>query len=145
MKIYALVWGDLILYVGQTNASLKQRAASHRCPSNTACSKYIPDYMDWEIALVDEVPDDEATQWEQYYYDELMPLYNKYRPGQTIEEWNKANGYASQKAYNKRTGYAYNKEYNKSEKGKAYSRSWYKANKERVLKQQKEYRANKVE
>jgi hypothetical protein len=101
--------------------------------------------MDWEIALVDEVPDDEATQWEQYYYDELMPLYNKYRPGQTIEEWNKANGYASQKAYNKRTGYAYNKEYNKSEKGKAYSRSWYKANKERVLKQQKEYRANKVE
>ena len=143
MKIYALVWGDLILYVGQTNASLKQRAASHRCSSNTACSKYIPDYMDWEIVLVDTVPDDEATKWEQYYYDELMPLYNKYRPGQTTEEWNKANGYASQRAYNKKTGYAHIKAYHKSEKGKAYSRAYYQANKEAYAKRQKEYRANK--
>jgi hypothetical protein len=143
MKIYALVCDGLILYVGQTNASLKQRAASHRCWSNAACSKYIPDYMDWEIVLVDTVPDDEATKWEQYYYDELMPLYNKYRPGQTTKEWNKANGYASQKAYNKKTGYAHVIAWQKTEKGKAYFRAWYQANKERVLKQQKEYRANK--
>lgn len=143
MKIYALAWGNLILYVGQTNASLKQREASHRCPSNTACSKYIPDYMDWEIILLDEVPDEEATKWEQYYYDELMPLYNKYRPGQTIEEWNKANGYASQKAWAKKTNYAISKAWQKTEKGKEYRRSWYQANKERILKQQKEYRANR--
>ena len=142
MKIYAFVWGDLILYVGQTNASLKQREASHRCPSNTACSKYIPDYMDWEIVLVDTVPDDEATKWEQYYYDELMPLYNVYRPGQTTEEWNKANGYASQKAWAKKTGYAYIKEYNKSEKAKAYMRAYYQANKEAYAERQRKYRAS---
>ena len=99
--------------------------------------------MDWEIVLVDTVPDHEATKWEQYYYDELMPLYNKYRPGQTAEEWNKANEYASQKAWAKKTGYAYIKEYNKSEKSKEYMKAWYQANKERVLKQQKEYRDSK--
>ena len=99
--------------------------------------------MDWEIVLVDTVPDDEATKWEQYYYDELMPLYNTYRPGQTTKEWNKANGYASQKAWAKKTNYAHIKEYNKSEKGKAYQKAWYEANKQRILKQQKEYRASK--
>ena len=143
MKIYALVWGNLILYVGKTTTELCQRDSSHRCPSNTACSKYIPDYMDWEIVLIDEVEEDESVMWEQLYYDELMPLYNKYRPGQTTEEWNKANGYASQKAWAKKTDYAYNKEYNKTEKSKAYQRAYYQANKEAYAERQKEYRANK--
>jgi len=131
MKIYALVSGDLILYVGKTNASLKQRAASHRCPSNTACSKYIPEYIHWEIILIDEIPDDEATQWERYYYDELMPLYNKNIPGRTALEWHKDKGYASNKAYQKATGYAHSRAWAKTEKGKAYYKEW-----------QKKYRAN---
>ena len=143
MRIYALMWGDLILYVGQTNASLKQREASHRTPSNTTCSKYIPDYMDWEIILVDQIPDDEATKWEQYYYDELMPLYNRARPGQTKEEWNKTNEYASQKAWAKKTGYAYVKEYHKSEKAKEYMRAYYQTNKEAYAERQRKNRSAK--
>ena len=99
--------------------------------------------MDWEIVLLDEVPVKEATKWEQHYYDELMPLYNRARPGQTKEEWNKANEYASQKAWAKKTDYAYNKEYNKTEKSKAYQRAYYQANKEVYAERQKEYRANR--
>jgi hypothetical protein len=143
MKIYALVSDYLILYVGKTNTSLKQREASHRTPSNTTCSKDIPDYMDWEVVLVDEIPDDEATQWEQHYYDELMPLYNRYRPGQTDLEYNRTKGYAAQKAYNKRTGGAHARAWQKTERGREYSRSWYHANKKRILEQQKEYRNSK--
>ena len=145
MKIYALVSGQLVLYVGKTTLELKNRASSHKCPSNTACSKNIPEHIDWKIVLIDEVEDDESVMWEQLYYDELMPLYNTYRPGQTDLEYNQAKGYAAQKAWAKKTDYAYNKAYQKTEKGKEYSRAWYQANKERVLKQQKEYRANKVE
>ena len=99
--------------------------------------------MDWEIILLDEVPDEEATKWEQHYYDELMPLYNRARPGQTTEEWNKANGYASQKTWAKKTGYAYIKEYNKSEKRKAYVRAYYQANKEAYAERQRKNRATK--
>lgn len=144
MKIYALVWGDLILYVGQTNASLKQREASHRCPSNTACSKYIPDYMDWEIVLVDTVPDDEATKWEQYYYDELMPLYNVYRPGQTPLEYNRANGYEAQKTWARsENGKSYHAKYNKTEKHKEYMKAYYQANKEAYAERQRKSRASK--
>ena len=143
MRIYALVSGQLVLYVGKTTLELKQRASSHKCPSNTACSKNIPEHIDWEIVLIDEVEEDESIMWEQLYYDELMPLYNTYRPGQTLIEYNQGKAYAAQKAYNKRTGGAHAKAYQKTEKGKAYSRSWYQANKERILKQQKEYRANK--
>ena len=143
MKIYALMWGELILYVGKTVRSLKQRAASHRTSSNMACSKYIPDYMDWEIVLVDEVSDEEGTKWEQYYYDELMPLYNLYRPGQTKLEYNRSKGYAAGKAWAKKTGYAYVKEYNKSDKHKAYLRAYYQANRERINQQQRKRRANR--
>jgi hypothetical protein len=134
MKIYALVCDGLILYIGKTKISLKDRESVHRCPSNKAFSKYIPDYIDWEIVLVDTVPDDETTQWERYYYDELMPLYNKNVPGRTSLEWAKDKGYATQKAYQKATGYAHCRAWRKTEKGKAYYREW-----------QRKYRANKVE
>jgi hypothetical protein len=132
MKIYALMCDGLILYIGKTKTSLKHRESNHRCPSNKACSKDIPDYMDWEIVLVDNVPNDEAAYWERYYYDELMPLYNKNVPGRTSLEWHKDKGYASNKAYQKATGYAHSRAWAKTEKGKAYHREW-----------QKEYRANR--
>ena len=87
MRIYALMWGNLVLYVGKTKQTLQKRAIKHRSlKSNKTCSKYIPNYIQWEIVLIDTVPDDEATKWEQYYYDELMPLYNAYRPG---NDWGK--------------------------------------------------------
>lgn len=84
--------------------------------------------MDWEIVLVDNVPNDEATYWERYYYDELMPLYNKNVPGRTALEWHKDKGYASNKAYQKATGYAHCRAWAKTEKGKAYHREWQRKN-----------------
>ena len=99
--------------------------------------------MDWEIVLVDEVPDEEGTKWEQHYYDELMPLYNHNRPGQTMSEYHRAKGYATQKAWAKKTGYAYNKEYNKSDKHKEYMRAYYQANKEAYIERQRKRRAAK--
>ena len=83
VRIYALMEGDLILYVGKTTMSLKAREACHRCPNNTASSRHIPKDSEWEIVLVDEVPDEEETEWERYYYDTLDPLYNAYMPGRT--------------------------------------------------------------
>lgn len=142
MKIYALVCDNLILYVGRTSTSLKDREICHRCPSNTAYSKYIPDYMDWEIILLDEVPDDETAYWERYYYDELMPLYNINIPGRTISEWHKDTGYASNKAYQKATGYAHSKAWRKTEKGRAYNREYQRKLRE-AKKQQKESRDSK--
>ena len=89
MRIYALMSGQLVLYVGKTKISLKDRAYTHKNKGNTTCSKYIPKYIDWEIVLLDEVPDEEGLKWEQHYYDLLMPLYNYKRPGQTKKEYAK--------------------------------------------------------
>jgi hypothetical protein len=87
MKIYALMSGQLVLYVGKTVQTLKDRALRHNSISNATTSKYIPDWIDWEIKLLEEVPDDQATAKEQHYYDTLKPLYNKQRPGQTKSEY----------------------------------------------------------
>jgi predicted GIY-YIG superfamily endonuclease len=83
--IYALVSGQLILYVGRTN-DMKRRIKDHRCKKNNSHSKYIPEYIDWTMKLLETVPDDQGTVKEQYYYDTLKPFYNRYRPGQTPEE-----------------------------------------------------------
>jgi len=86
-KIYALVSGQLILYVGKTNIKLKKRESNHRAKSNDCYSKYIPDYTDWVIILLEECFDENAIEREQYYYDTLNPLYNHRRPGQTAREY----------------------------------------------------------
>jgi hypothetical protein len=86
VKIYALVSGQLVLYVGKTMRSLKQREWMHRNKTNQTTSKYIPDYIDWTIQLLEEVPDNQGTAKEQHYYDILRPLYNRCRPGQTRKE-----------------------------------------------------------
>jgi hypothetical protein len=86
-RIYALVWGQLVLYVGQTRQTLKQRERRHRNKGNKACSKYIPKDIEWEIKLLEECEDDIATRREQYYYDTLKPFYNRCRPGQTHKEY----------------------------------------------------------
>ncbi len=91
--------------------------------------------MDWDIVLLDEVPDEDGAKWEQYYYDELMPLYNVRRPGQTKLEYDRATGYASQKAYYK--------EYRRSDKRKEYVRTYYQANRERIKQYQRNWYANR--
>lgn len=84
VKIYALVSGQLILYVGKTIMTLKKRETNHRCKKcNTTKSRYIPDYIDWEIKLLEEVTNDQGVIKEQYYFDTLKPLYNYQRPGGT--------------------------------------------------------------
>ena len=86
VRIYALMEGDLVLYVGKTIRSLKRREACHRSSSNDTCSRHIPKDSEWEIVLVDEVPDEEGTKWERYYYETLDPLYNAYMPGRTYAD-----------------------------------------------------------
>ena len=91
--IYALVWGQLVLYVGQTIQTLRKREREHRSKGNRASSKYIPDDIDWEIKLLEECEDDIATMREQYYYDTLKPFYNNNRPGQTKKEYRQTEAY----------------------------------------------------
>ena len=85
--IYALVSGQLILYVGQTVRTLKVREQQHKYKSNNTNSRYIPEYIDWTIKLLETVPNDQALLKEQHYYDTLKPLYNRCRPGQSRREY----------------------------------------------------------
>jgi len=93
VKIYAIVSGQLVLYVGKTVQSLKQRECEHRHKNNSASTKYIPGYIDWTIKLLEEVPNNQGVLKEQYYYDTLKPLYNTYRPGNIQKELRKSDSY----------------------------------------------------
>ena len=81
------MWGALVLYVGKTTNELRRRATQHRTTHNHTTSKYIPDYMDWEIKLIEECTDEQGLIREQYWYDTLMPIYNYQRPGQSQDEY----------------------------------------------------------
>ena len=93
VKIYALVSGKLVLYVGKTIQSLKQRECEHANKNNTTSSRHIPDYVDWTIKLLEEVTDDQSVLKEQYYYDTLKPLYNTYRPGNIEKQLRDSDSY----------------------------------------------------
>jgi hypothetical protein len=86
IHIYALVSGQLVLYVGRTYR-LAYREYCHRKKYNSSHSRYIPEHIDWTIKLLETVPDDQAIVKEQSYYDTLNPLYNRQRPGQTKQEY----------------------------------------------------------
>ena len=119
VKIYALVSGQLVLYVGKTTRTLKQREANHRSSGNDASSKHIPDYIDWTIKLLEEVANDQDVIKEQYYFDILKPLYNRCRPGQSVQE--------SQKQSNKKRMHLIverNKEYQQTDAYKEYQRQY---------------------
>ena len=80
MYIYALVSGQLILYVGKSK-NLKLREEYHRSKKYNDCgSKDIPDYIDWEMIKLESVTEDIANIKERYYYDTLKPLYNINKP-----------------------------------------------------------------
>ena len=116
IKIYALVCEGLILYVGRTTLSLKDRAKAHRCRSNYTTSKYIPEWMGWEIRLLEEVPDNQAITKEQHYYDTLKPLYNYQRPGNTAEELSKTQRFVERRKLQRNTdeGRAQRNEYQRA-------------------------------
>jgi len=80
--IYALVSGQLVLYIGKTK-NLSRREGQHRCKSNDCSSKDIPEYIDWTITLLETVSDNQAFIKEQYYFDTLKPLYNSNKPIQS--------------------------------------------------------------
>jgi hypothetical protein len=111
VKIYALVEGNLILYVGKTTTSLKRREKYHRAKSNTSHSRYIPEHCEWEIVEIGEYPDDEEVLWEQFWYDTLDPLYNKCRPGQTTAEYKQTEKVKKSQA-------EYSRKYRQTENGK---------------------------
>jgi predicted GIY-YIG superfamily endonuclease len=102
--IYALVSGQLVLYVGKTN-DVNRREGEHRSKNEKTHSKYIPDYIDWTLRVLQTVPKDKEIVKEQYYYDTLKPLYNNRRPGQTKKE--------------------ISKKYNQTEAGKEAQRRYY--------------------
>ena len=80
MYIYALVSGELILYVGKSKY-LKLREKFHRSKRYNDCgSREIPDYIDWKMIKLEKVTEDIANIRERYYYDTLNPLYNKNKP-----------------------------------------------------------------
>ena len=120
MRIYALMSGQLVLYVGKTTQSLSQRAAGHRC-HKTCSSSRIPKECEWKIVLLREVPDTEGGVWERHYYDTLHPLYNERVPNQSSAEWCSVN----------------------QERWKTYQQQYYQAHKEAYIEREKKYRASK--
>ena len=87
MRVYALMSGQLVLYVGKTKTSLVVRARHHMCIDNRTCSRHIPDYMEWEIRLLEECSDGDSIGCEQKWYDTLNPLYNNNRPGNSRSDY----------------------------------------------------------
>ena len=87
ITIYALVCEELVLYVGQTKRTLEERLYYHKIKHNNVGSKFIPDYIEYEILGLEEVEDDKGTDTEKYYYDTLKPFYNIRRPGQSQKEY----------------------------------------------------------
>ena len=125
ISIYALVSGQLILYVGKTK-NIKKREIEHRSNGNDCTSKDIPEYIDWEIKLLEEVPDDQGVTKEQHYYDTLKPLYNKCRPGQTQAEYRQSEaGKEINHRYQQTEAYkGYQRRYNQSEAYKEVQRRY---------------------
>ena len=84
IKIYALISGELILYVGKTT-NLKRRERFHRSRYlNSTGSKNIPEDTEWTMKLLETVSDEIGYLRERYYFDTLMPLYNINKPGNSV-------------------------------------------------------------
>ena len=83
--MYALVSGQLILYVGQTG-NMANRERQHRQKQPTCTSKHIPDYIEWDMKLLEKCEDALAVSRERHFYDTLKPLYNKCVPGRSSSE-----------------------------------------------------------
>ena len=107
------MWGQLVLYVGQTIQTLRKREYKHRCKGNKTCSKYIPKDIDWEIKLLEECENDIATMREQYYYDTLKPFYNRCRPYNGLTQNERVKEYQQTEAYKQKIKTEEYKRYNR--------------------------------
>ena len=86
--IYALISGELILYVGENNIKLREKM--HRSKEyNSSGSREIPDYIDWKVKKIESVTEDIVNIRERYYYDLLKPLYNKNKPNNKVVDLTK--------------------------------------------------------
>ena len=85
-SIYALMSGQLCLYIGSTIQSLATRASAHRTGFNYCGSTNIPEYIDWDIVLLEECPVESRYVREGFYYNKMTPLYNERIPGRTRTE-----------------------------------------------------------
>ena len=81
VNIYAIMSGQLCLYVGKTTLTLRVRKRQHRSRSNTAGSKDIPSDFEWEMCLLEECPISQTCEREYYWWKKLVPLYNNNVPG----------------------------------------------------------------
>ena len=135
--IYALVSGQLILYVGQTK-DVKIRERGHRNRKSACASRHIPDYIDWTMKVLEETTDALGTQREQYYYDTLKPLYNHVRPMQTRREYRITHFDKRKEYYEEYKNSEQYKQYNQSEHRKALKLAY--SQTEHAIQQRKEYR-----
>jgi hypothetical protein len=80
-RIYAIESDGLVLYVGKTVLSLKQRKSMHSAPNNRAGTRHIPPDTEWDMRLLEECSAADTKKRERWWYENLKPLYNSYTPG----------------------------------------------------------------
>ena len=130
-RIYELVSGQLCLYVGQTVRTLKRRAYVHKYKSNSTASRHIPNNIDWEIKLIEELPEttrEQATVRERYWFEIKKPLYNENVPGRSKQEFDKVHNQTPERKASK-------KAYKQTPEYKAYEQA-YRAKKKLLLEQE---------
>ena len=81
--IYALMEGNLCLYVGRT-IDMKRRYQQHK--RGASGSEDFPKGTKWNMVVLEECKNEDRTFRERFHYDRLMPLYNRKSPGLTFEE-----------------------------------------------------------
>jgi len=95
--VYALMEGQLVLYIGSTTQILKDRANQHRTKNNESASRYIPEHSKWVITILEDCTIERRLEREQYWIDILNPLYNmkdaipKKTPLQRVKEYQARN------------------------------------------------------
>jgi excinuclease UvrABC nuclease subunit len=105
--------GELVLYVGKT-INLKNREYKHRHKqSNTTSSRYIPSYIDWEMALLEESSTDTSKVREQYWIDQLKPLYNEIKAYNPLSHLDRVKEYQATEKYKSKVSAEEYKVYNR--------------------------------
>ena len=126
-SVYALMAEELVLYVGSTIQTFKQREWEHRSKSNNCSSRHIPKDCEWVMKLLESCSVEERIIREQYYYDTLKPLYNEIRPGQTRKEYEQTDaGKESKRRFRQTDAYKeYKRLYHQTDARKEYMRRYH--------------------